>query len=149
MNYLLLMQIIDAQARLEEVYKGLVFLELASFHNIMKERAVFCVFQHEVDIVLVLEAVVEFANMRVIQLLLDLNFSLEHLLGLILENRFLSDYFHRVKLIIVLLLDQTDVAIRTFPEFDVLFLGEYVNIVTEPFLRPASHFRCTIRHLTL
>ncbi len=89
MNYLLLMQIIDAQARLEEVYKGLVFLELASFHNIMKERAVFCVFQHEVDIVLVLEAVVEFANMRVIQLLLDLDFSFENVLGFTFKYRLL------------------------------------------------------------
>jgi len=92
----LLMQIVNPEACLEEVYKGLVFLEHAPFHNIMKERAVLRVLQHEVHIVFILKAVVELANMRVIKLLLDLNFSLEHLLGLILIYRLLRDDLHRV-----------------------------------------------------
>ena len=73
------------------------------------------IFQNQIHILFVLKAMVQFADMWMIELLLDLDLPLQDILSLVLINLFLRNDFQSIIFPRGLLPDQTDRPIGAFP----------------------------------
>ena len=92
------------------------------------------IFQYQVHIFSVLEAVVEFADMRMIQFFLDLDLSFQDLLGLVLEDLLLRHNLQSIVLSGRSFTDQSDRSIRSFAKIILLLVTLDELIVHESLL---------------